>query len=384
MIDVPNPRADVTALVLSGGGARAAYQVGVLVAIGERAGPDFRFPVLTGVSAGAINAAFLASTQQPFAVAARSIRRAWLRLSIEQVFRGGFPSLTGSAARWLWMLGSGGTTPGFEVKGLLDTAPLRAYLERVIEPHGIAANLAAGRLRALALSTTSYSTGRTVTFVECAPKIETWERAGRHATRANITVDHVMASSALPLIFPAAPIDGDHYGDGSVRQSTPLAPAIHLGANRLLAISVRYRRTAAEAAKSQVPGYPPPAQVMGMLMNAVFLDFLDADIERVERVNEMLGFLPPGTPAPGGLRPIKLLVLRPSRDLGKLSADLGKHLPRTLRILLRGLGSNRLSSPDFLSYLLFERPYIERLLELGYEDTVAKWDEVERFLGVVD
>ena len=123
MIDVPNPRADVTALVLSGGGARAAYQVGVLVAIGERAGPDFRFPVLTGVSAGAINAAFLASTQQPFAVAARSIRRAWLRLSIEQVFRGGFPSLTGSAARWLWMLGSGGTTPGFEVKGLLTPPP---------------------------------------------------------------------------------------------------------------------------------------------------------------------------------------------------------------------------------------------------------------------
>ncbi len=383
-MDGLNPRVDPTALVLSGGGARAAYQVGALGAIAERAGPDFRFPVLTGVSAGAINAAFLASTQQPFAAAVRRNQRAWLRLSIEQVFRGGFLSLTGSAARWLWMLGTAGTTPGFEVKGLLDTTPLRGYLDRAIEPGGIAANLAAGRLQALALSTTSYSTGRTVTFIECGPEIETWERAGRHATRAKITVDHVMASSALPLIFPAAPIDGDHYGDGSVRQSTPLAPAIHLGANRLLAISVRCGRTATEAGNDRVQGYPPPAQVMGMLMNAIFLDFLDADIERVERVNEILACLPPGTPAPGGLRQIELLVLRPSRDLGELSADLGKHLPRALRILLRGLGSDRLASPDFLSYLLFERPYIDRLLELGYEDTVAKWDEVERFLSVAD
>ena len=381
MMSATTPRADAPALVLSGGGARAAYQVGVLAAIAERAGSDFRFPVLTGVSAGAINAACLAGTRESLAVAAQQIQRAWLELTIERVFRTSFTSLTRSASRWLWMLSSGGVTPQIELRGLLDTSPLRQYLGRMIDVDGIAANLAAGQLRALALSTTSYSTGQTITFIDCTPEIETWERVGRRAVQARIGVDHVMASSALPLIFPAIPLDGDYYGDGSIRQHAPLAPAIHLGASHLLAISVRYSRTVVEASEPQVQGYPPPAQVLGMLMNAVFLDSLSMDSERVERVNELISLLPVGTPVPGGMRRIELLVLRPSRDLGKLSADLGKYLPRTLRMLLGGLGTDRLRSPDFLSYLLFERPYIERLLQLGYDDGIAQWDQVERFLA---
>ena len=375
-----NRDTDATALVLSGGGARAAYQVGALAAIADRVGPDFRFPVLTGVSAGAINAACLAGTREPLTTAVDKIKAAWLDLTIEHVFRSGFLALTGSAARWLWMLAMGGSTPGFDVRGLLDTDPLREYLGEMVDIDGIAANIEAGRLRALALSTTSYSTGRTITFIDCVRGIEAWRRVGRRAVHTSITIDHVMASSALPLVFPAIGVGDDYYGDGSLRHSAPLAPAIHLGASRLMAISVRYPRDIVEAGERLVSGYPPPAQVLGGLMNSVFLDSLATDSERLERINELIAMLPPERVAAAGLRRIELLMLQPSRDLGKLSADLGKYLPRTLRIGLRGLGSQRLKSPDFLSYLLFERPYIERLLELGYDDTIAQWDRVKRFL----
>ncbi len=375
-----NSDTDVSALVLSGGGARGAYQVGALAAIAERVGPDFRFPVLTGVSAEAINAACLAGSRESLTTAVDKIKAAWLDLTVEHVFRSGFLSLTGSAARWMWMLATGGSTPGFDVRGLLDTDPLREYLGKMVDIDGIAANIEAGRLRALALSTTSYSTGRTITFIDCVQGIEAWQRAGRRAAHAGITVDHVMASSALPLVFPAIRVGDDYYGDGSLRHSAPLAPAIHLGASRLLAISVRYPRDAAEAAERLVSGYPPPAQVLGGLMNSVFLDSLAVDSERLERINELIAMLPPERVAATGLRRIGLLVLQPSRDLGRLAAELGKYLPRPLRILLRGLGTHRLKSPDFLSYLLFERPYIERLLELGYNATIAQWDRVDRFL----
>jgi len=374
------PAPDTTALVLSGGGARAAYQVGALAAIAERAGPDFRFPVLTGVSAGAINAACLAGTREPLAAAVDKIRAAWLDLSVERVFRSGFFSLTSSAARWLWMLATAGSTPGFDVRGLLDTEPLREYLAEMVDIDGIAANIAAGRLRALALSTTSYNTGQTITFIDCVPGIEAWRRAGRCAAHTSITIDHVMASSALPLVFPAIRLGDDYYGDGSLRHSAPLAPAIHLGASRLLAVSVRHPRDVVEAEEPTVSGYPPPAQVLGSLMNSVFLDSLAIDSERLARINELIAVLPPERAAVEGLRRIELLVLQPSRDLGKLSADLGKYLPRTLRLALRGLGTQRLESPDVLSYLLFERPYIERLIELGYTDTIGQWGRIERFL----
>ncbi|MGH9463369.1 MAG: patatin-like phospholipase family protein, partial [Vicinamibacteria bacterium] len=171
-----------------------------------------------------------------------------------------------------------------------------------------------------------------------------------------------------------------YYGDGGIRHASPLAPAIHLGADRVLTISARYPRTQEEESEKQVVGYPPPAQILGMLMHGVFLDALENDAERIARINRTLALLPPGTRHPEGLRPIRLLVLRPSRDLGKLSASLAHHLPRPLRIIVRGLGAYQTSSPDFLSYLLFERPYISRLIEVGYEDAHQQWDEIARFL----
>lgn len=374
-----NPEA-MPALVLSGGGARGAYQAGVLARIAEGLGEDYPFRIITGVSAGGINAASLASARGRFLQATRDLTAAWLRLTTDKVFKSNFTTLTLSAMRWLWMLGTGGVTPGFEVRGLLDTEPLYRYLDAAIDINGIDANIASGRLRALALSATSYSTGGTITFVQGEPGIPMWERARRHSVRANVGLNHIMASAALPLVFPAIQIGDEYYGDGGIRQSSPLAPSIHLGADRVLTISARYPRTRAEESEKQVIGYPPPAQILGMLMHGVFLDSLENDAERVARINRTLELLPYGTPHPEGLRRVRLLVLRPSQDLGKLSASLAHHLPRPLRIIVRGLGAYRTSTPDFLSYLLFERPYISRLIEVGYQDAHREWDRIRQFL----
>ncbi len=363
------------ALVLAGGGARAAYQAGALVGIAERVGSDFRFPIVTGVSAGAINAAYLASHAGPFGPTADALARTWLDLSCGSVFRADALPLLGGVCKWIAMLLTGGAS-----SGVLDTQPLRETLSRFMSRDGIDENLASGRLRAFALSATSYATGRTVTFVQATGDIASWKRSGRIAVREPISEEHVLASSALPLVFPAVAIGGEYYGDGSVRQTAPLAPAIHLGAQRLLGISIRYPTRGRADAGLQVDGHPPPAQVLGMLMNAIFLDAMEADAERLERINRSLDALPAGRAHPDGLRQLQLAVLRPSKNLGQLAAGLDRHLPAGLRYIVRGLGSSKIKSQDLLSYLLFERPYIERLLELGRADVLAQWDKIAPLL----
>jgi len=367
------------ALVLSGGGARAAYQVGALDGIAQRAGAGLHFPIVTGVSAGAINAACLASSAT-LGSAVSVLQQAWLGMSVNSVFQTGAFSLLLSVLKWGAMMFTAGRTPGFDVRGILDTRPLRRTLSRYIETANIENNLASGRLRALGLSTTSYSTGKTVTFIGSAEDLASWKRADRMSVRSAITVDHVLASSALPLVFPAIAIGDQYFGDGSVRQTAPLAPAIHMGAARLLVLAIRYGRRGEENVDNRISGYPPAAQVLGMLMNSVFLDAVDADVERAERVNRSLALLPGGRAHPEGLRPLTLVVLRPSKDLGMLAADLGHHLPGALRHIFRGLGSSGLQSQDLLSYLLFESPYIERLIELGRADALAQWDSIAPLL----
>lgn len=373
-----DPNAVLHALVLSGGGARGAYQAGLLAGLAQRLGEDFPFPVLTGVSAGAINAATLASSRRNFAEATENLADAWRSLSIERVFRTSFGSLTWSFMRWLWMLGTGGLN--LSVKGIFNTDPLAKYLQATLRVEGIGENIAKGRLQALGLSCTCYGTGQTVTFVQGREGLKMWRRARRHALAAEITTSHIMASAALPLLFPAIGFDGDYYGDGSIRQSSPLAPAIHLGANRLLTISTR-ATSPTPSAEKLFRGYPPPAQIMGLMMNSVFLDALENDAERLNRINRTLHHLPSDFALPDRLRPIELLVLRPSKDLGKLAHGLTEALPRTLRILVQGLGSGKTKSPDFLSYILFERPYIERLIELGQQDAQKHWPTVQAFFS---
>jgi NTE family protein len=369
------------ALALSGGGARAAYQVGVLSGIAERCGGELRFPIVTGVSAGAINAAAVAANCQrsPDQVA-RLLERAWLNMSTRKVFRSGPWAVAVAALKLVGVLVGGGFGHPFPARGLLNTRPLRHTLTKYFRDDAVAENIAAGHLRALALSTTSYSTSRTVTFVQGTGDLTTWRRSGRTAVHARITVDHVLASCALPLVFPAVQLDDEFFGDGSLRQTTPLAPAIHLGARRLLALAVRRRTSVDEEDRRRVAGYPPPAQIVGMLFNAVFLDALEADTERAERINRSLAQLPAGATHPDGLRPLNLVVVHPSYDLGQLAAGLEAHLPGTLRWLVRALGTRGLKAPDLLSYLLFERAYIERLLDVGREDAAKHWDRIARLL----
>ena len=366
------------AIVFSGGGARAAYQVGLLRCLAEVA-PDYRFPIVVGVSAGAINAAFLAAHPGGIAEATQELSGLWSSLRIDRVFRTGVSSLARNALRWAIRLVSGGARIAPEVRGLVDTSPLSRLLERELqstngEITSIARNLDAGLLKAVALTSLNYTTGETVTWVQ-GSDIRTWERPNRCSAKVQLTVDHIMASAALPLLFPAVRLAKGWHGDGGIRQAAPLAPAVHLGASRIVAVSTRYRRRAQEV-ETREAAYPPPAQILGKLLNAIFLDVMDQDAHRLETINSLIRDLPAARP--GGMREIKSLVLRPSVDLGKLAAEYEPDLPRGFRFLTRGLGTRETSSPDFLSLLMFQPDYIKRLIEVGEADARNQCDEIVR------
>jgi len=373
----PVPGFDM-ALVLSGGGARAAYQVGVLSAIAERV-PRPRFAILTGVSAGAINAVYLAAHAGDFPGAVQGLREEWKRLTVDQVYRLHPPGIARAAGRFLSRLFLSGSSEEGKVRGLLDLRPLRAFLSRAVDFELIQTAIDHGDLRALALSATSYSSGSTVTFVHGAPGMPTWQRAQRIAVSTKIQLDHVMASSAIPLVFPAVKLDNGFYGDGSVRQTAPLAPAIHLGARRILLIGMR---AAPRSIRRGQPAdqYPTTAEVLGLLFHSIFLDAMDADVERLERFNRIIEALPPGVAPPGGLRKVDLLLVKPSRDLAAMAQDFRRHAPPAVQLIVRPLGGWRGGSSDLLSYLLFEPAFTGALMELGYADTVAQWERVEPFL----
>lgn len=385
---VPSDRPDRIAqppdlgLVMGGGGARAAYQVGVLRFIARRF-PELTVPYLTGVSAGAINAALLGSHHGSFLQAVDEMNQLWSTLTTDDVFRTDTRSLSMNVVRWVRQLASGGSMRGNPVKGLVDTQPLREYLTEVLhavdgELTGIRYNLEHGRLRAIAISTSSYSTGRSVTWVQGEDIME-WERPMRTAKKTTITIDHVMASAALPLFFPAVRIDGAWYGDGGVRLTAPLSPALHLGARRVLAISTRHDRSAHELEQHEIAGYPPPAQVVGVLLNAIFLDQLDNDVLRLERLNRLLELIP--EEQRDGLEPVRLLTIRPSRDLGRMASEYERQLPKGFRFLTRGLGTRQTRSPDFLSLVLFQPDYLRALMDVGEEDATARASEIEEFLS---
>ena len=378
----PRPPGGDLAIILSGGGAKAAYQVGVLRGLSRHL-PWTRPLILTGESAGAINAAYLAAHPGTLSAAVEDLARLWSQLTADEVFRVGASSLVRSALRWGTRLMSGGAAIAPEARGLLDTVPLRALLERSFASAdgvitGITKNLDAGRLNAIALTTINYTTGQTVTWVQ-GGQIRDWERPLRRSIGTRLTIDHVLASAALPFLFPAVRLGDDWYGDGGVRLHAPLSPAIHLGAGRILAISTRYRPTHEEAAEPAVPGYPPPAQVAGILLDAIFLDVLDYDALVLERLNRLLGKV--ARPEWGELRPVDLLVLRPSQDLARLAAGCEACLPRGLRWFVRGLGAHETSKPALLSLLLFMPAYLQPLIRLGESDVEARLDQIQTFLA---
>jgi NTE family protein len=373
------------ALVLTGGGARAAYQVGFLSHLASRY-PELAPGVLTGVSAGGMIATHIGSRPGNFADSISALVKVWQGLRMDDIFRVEPRELTTRMARWALRLMSGGAPGAPRARSLVDTTPLREFLSRTLEVDdegrfpGIERSLAAGRLYAITLTASSYSTGQSITWVQGVDGhgVRTWDRPQRRGLDTALSVDHVMASSALPLFFPAIHVDGGWYGDGGIRLTAPLSPAVHLGARRIMAVSTRYIPTREEAEAVIVNGYPPPAQVAGVLLNALFLDLLDADALRLQQINDLIERLPRWRRK--GLRHIDMLVLRPSQDLGKLANEFEADLPKTFRFLVRGLGSRETRANDMLSLLMFQQDYIGRLIELGESDAKARAGDIEAFL----
>lgn len=371
-------------LVLTGGGARGAYQAGALLAIAEiTAARRIPFGVVAGASAGALSAAYLVARAREFRPASRGLADLWSTLLPRSVFRTDTATIVKTAGGWSADLGLGGLIGTGRGKALLDTSPLRELVTKSLDVRALRRNLRLGVVHGLAVTATSYRTGLGITFFEGAQSIQPWSRVTRIGTRAEIGIDHVMASSAIPLFFPAVCVDGEWYSDGCIRLSTPLSPAIHLGARRILAISVRSAGQPEERAARETPAYPTAAETGGVLLDAIFLDALESDVERVTRINETLGLVSPEARARRSTRleRVDVLVLRPSVDLASLVLTAVDRFPAPVRHLFRGLGASETGGWDLLSYLAFDGIYTTRLLDLGYEDTVARADEIRAFLG---
>lgn len=370
------------ALMLGGGGARGAYQAGVLRGLG-RSFPELRIPILTGISAGAVNTIHLAAHAGSLGTAGEDLVDLWMRLTPEHVYNVNAVPLARNVFRSGLRLVSGGHGRGEPMRGMVDTSPLRHFLEGVLPRGpdgtfpGVAHNISSGALQAVALSATSYATGQSVTWVQ-GRDVNLWHRPLRRSERARMTIDHVLASSALPVLFPAVRVGSEWFGDGGVRLMAPLSPSLHLGATRILTISTRAARTRDEADLPVTVGYPPPAQVLSVLYNAIFLDLIDEDILRLRRLNKLLERLP--LEKREGMRIIDILVIRPSRDLGRLAREFEPKLPPVFRYLTRGLGTQRTASPDILSLMMFQEDYVRRLVELGEEDAEAQAERITAFL----
>jgi len=369
---------DREALVLAGGGARAAYQAGVLRAISDWLPEDMPCPfeVLVGTSAGAINAAALAARSQRLRDGVAALEKVWSNFSVDQVFDVDNVSMVRAGLHWFLSVVSGGwLLPA--PRSLFDTAPLRELLKREIPFERIPANVQEGPLRALAVATTSYSTGRAVAFFDAPLEIAEWRRVRRDGVRRDIDADVLMATSAIPFIFPAARVDGEYYGDGAMRQLAPLSPAVHLGANRLLVVGTRAEAPASPADGSMTTA-PSPGHLLGFVLDSVFTDGLSIDLERLHQINTLLVQHPEASQP--GRRPIDTLVIQPSEDPTRLARRHLKAMPRSLRRLLRTIGALEARGGLLVSYLLFEAAYTEELMRLGRADALARREEITAFL----
>ncbi|HVW24602.1 MAG TPA: patatin-like phospholipase family protein [Polyangiaceae bacterium] len=375
-----------TALVLSGGGARGAYQVGALRALSEMLSNarELPFPILAGASAGSITNAFLAAHADDFSGVTQLLVDFWAHIRPHDVFRTDTSTLLRVAAEWAADLSLGGRTGAGRERSLLLTDPLRALLAERLDMDAVRRNVERGLVRGIALTATNYRTNLAVTFFDGAESIRPWGRSTRIGMRDRLTIDHVMASSAIPIFFPAIRIGGKYFADGCVRLTTPLSPAIHLGAERILAIGVRSpecpdRKEAAPSGGDEP--YPTVAETAGLLLNALFLEALESDVERFERINHTVTLVPAAVMDQEALplRPIPLLVLRPSCELGALAVGALEQLPHIVQHLFRGLGATAQTGADLLSYLAFDGEYTSKLLALGYSDTLARKDELLEF-----
>jgi NTE family protein len=370
-------------LIMSGGGARAAYQVGVLKAVAEmlpESAPN-PFPILCGTSAGALNAAAIAIYARNFSDAVRRLNFVWKNFRVHQVFRADARGVLASGLRWFAALLLGGLGKR-NPQALLDRAPLRALLEQYLPCDRIQAAIDAGAIHALSITASGYTSGQSVSFFQGSDTLAPWNRARRVGCAASITVDHLMASSAIPFLFSAVKINREFFGDGSMRQIAPISPALHLGAERVLVIGVRHEANVGD--RVEEAEYPSLAQVAGHVLNSIFLDSLEADLERLRRINKTVSVLSPQHRQEGGitLRQVDVLVIAPSQDLEKIAARHAHQLPRPVRFLLRGLGGFRRHGSNLVSYLLFEKAFCRELIALGYADAMVRQREILDFLGI--
>ena len=369
-------------LILSGGGARAAYQVGVLMAIADLVPRGTRnpFPVICGTSAGALNAAAIASNAHNYRMAVKGLERVWANLTPDQVYRTDFGTFLKSLLRW-WLSGVlTGSTPVHS--SLLDSTPLRRLLSLVIDFQKIQHSIDRGDVRALSITASSYATGESVSFFQGQADLEEWTRARRLGRRTRIQVEHLLASSAIPILFPSVAVHDRYYGDGAVRQLAPVSPALHLGADKVLVVGVS--GNAAGGRQREIAGYPSLAQVLGHILNSVFVDTLEGDVERLERINKTLDAIPENARRKHGisLRPIEVLKIYPSEPIDEIAARFQHHLPRALRFFLRSSGATRSPGASAVSYLMFEQGFCRTLMSLGYRDAMAREEEIRLFLGV--
>lgn len=371
------------ALVLSGGGARGAYQVGVLSAIADIAqssGIHQAFDIYSGVSAGAINATFLAAGADDFTASCKSLVDLWSQLKSNQVFYSDVASIGKIGLNWMKaasVAGVVGPTPG---QALLDTTPLHQLLKERLPFAKIQNNLDRDILKGLAITALDYQSSTAITFVQDKKNLPDWQKGRRKSEKTQITAEHVLASSAIPLLFPPVGVDQRFFGDGCVRNTAPCSPSIYLGANKLLVIGVRRQSpTAYETRVMQNQKAPSVGRVLNVLLNSVLLDGVELDVERLGRINSLIDQIPPGVHENLTYRKIDYVWVSPSADIGEIAAQKHMKLPPIIRYLLKGLGSIQEAS-EIVSYLLFDPSFCTQLIEIGYEDGMRQKEEIRRFL----
>jgi len=371
-------------LIMTGGGARAAYQVGVLRALSELLPRSARspFPVICGTSAGAINAAVLAVDADNFKRGVRRLMTVWKNFRAHHVYRADPVGVIRNSSRWIFAGLTGGVYTRRPVS-LLDNSPLVALLRRHLDFAAIQRRIEAGALRAFSVTCSGYTSGQSVTFFQGQPDLAPWERARRIGVSMSITIEHLVASSALPFIFPPVHINREYFGDGSMRQIAPISPALHLGADRLLVIGVGRQLQQRPPERIRTASHPSLAQIAGHALNSIFLDSLEVDLERLQRINRTIEVIPREILERSRytLHHVDFRVLTPSEELEKIASQHARELPRTIRALLYTVGGLRRSGSTLLSYLLFEQSYCRALIQLGYRDTMARKDDLLAFLG---
>ena len=370
---------DKIGLILSGGGARAAYQVGVLKAVAD-AMPKHSsnpFPIICGTSAGAINAAALAIYAPQFREAVWRLVHVWGNFHVDQVFKADFSGLSGSMVRWLSanLMSKNSKEPA----ALLDRTPLSGLLNHYLPFDQIQNSIDTQNLHGLSITASNYSTGNSVAFYQGHESIEPWVRANRIGVPTQITQEHLMASSAIPLIFAPHKLGDDYYGDGSMRQNAPTSPALHMGADKLFVIGVKHEAPFSSLTKRSA-SYPTLGQIGGHVLDSIFLDNVSMDLERLERVNKTFSQIPdrhiPDDSAT--MRKVELLFITPSTDLYGIAERHADLMPRSVRLFMKGVGA----STNLISYLLFEKAYCRELIALGYSDTMERKEEVLQFMEI--